>query len=104
MVLCIPKMPYILAIRYGLQKHFAASRGFDILNNKQDFPSSNAMFSAVLVELKRSGKGTVQHKEPLSTEEFDKLYSSHQIDTTNPEGLQNKVFDRLLVHLCNRGR
>jgi hypothetical protein len=46
----------ILAIRYGLQKHFAASRGFDFVNNKQDFPSSNAMFSAVLVELKLSGK------------------------------------------------
>ncbi len=37
----------LLAIRYGLQKHFLAN-GFDIINDKKLFASSTTMFAAVL--------------------------------------------------------
>ena len=75
-------------MRYGLQKHFLA-KGFDIIKDKHLFTSSSNMYSAVLVNLKREGKGAVQHKEPLTTTDFEKLYSSNQLDISSPESLQN---------------
>ena len=93
----------ILSLRYGLKVHFTKTCGYDIMN-ATEFSSSNEMFSAVLVKLKREGKGAVNHKTPLSTDDFQKLYSSDALSTENPSGLQNKVFIDIMVYLCNRGR
>ena len=93
----------IIGIRYGLQKRFLKN-GFDIINDKQFFTASNTMFTAVLVKLKREGKDIVQHKQPITIEDFEKLYSSYALDTSHPEGLQNKVFVDIMIHLCNSGR
>ena len=93
----------INCIRYGLQKRFLKN-GFDIINDKQFFTASNTMFTAVLTNLKREGKDIVQHKKPITIEDFKKLYSSYALDTSHPEGLQNKVFVDIMVHLCNHGR
>ena len=54
-----------VALRYGLQKHFIKNREYDIINDPK-FRASNEMFSAVLVKLKKAGKGNVQHKQPVS--------------------------------------
>ena len=62
------------------------------------------MFSAVIMNLKKGGKGSVKHKQPLSSEDFKKLYSSDLLNVSRPEGLQNKVFIDIMIHLCNRGR
>ena len=35
---------------------------------------------------------------------FQKLYSSHLLETSNPDGLQNNFFVEIMVHLWNRGR
>ena len=67
------------------------------------FASSNATFSAVIVNLKKEGKGSIKHKQPLSSKDFKKLYSSDLLNT-RPEGLQNKVFINIMIHLCSRGR
>ena len=93
----------LLTFRYGLQKHFL-TRGYDIVNNKQTFASSNAMFSAVIAQLKLEGKDSVQHKQPLTFEDLEALYVSHQLDTSHPEGLQNKVFVDVMIYLCKCGR
>ena len=91
----------LLAICYGLQKHFLV-KGADIINDPCFLSSSN-MFSTICVNLKQKGKGTVQHKEHLTTEHFQELYFSHLLYISNPNGLQNKVFVEKMVHLCNRG-
>ena len=77
--------------------------GFDIVNDTR-FRSANQMFAAVLIKLKREGKNSVQHKQPVSSEDFQKLYASPIVATDNPEGLQNKVFIDIMVHLCNHSR
>ena len=48
------------------------------------------MFGAVLVKLRKAGNGNVQHKHPVSSEDFRKLYTSSILSTDNPQGLQNK--------------
>ena len=64
----------MLSLRYGIQKHFGKMK-FDIVNDNA-FQSSSKIFAAVFVNLKRVGKGSVQQKEPLTKEDFRKLYSS----------------------------
>jgi len=91
------------SLRFWLQQHFKKTSGIDIVSDPQ-FKSSAEMFAAVLVNLKKAGVGAVVHKDALTTEDFSKLYSSHVLNTSNPVGLQNKVFIDLMIHLCNRGR
>lgn len=93
----------MLTLRYGLKVHFIKTCGFDI-SNWAEFRLSNQVFSTVLVKLKHEGKGAVQHKKPLTSDDFRKLYSSDILSIDNPEGLQNKVFVDVMVYLCNHGR
>jgi len=70
--------------------------------NDPDFALSGESFSAVIVSLKK--QGATQHKQPLSSDDFNKLYTSNVLPTYAPKGLQNKVFVDLMLHLCNRGQ
>jgi len=54
--------------------------------------------------LKNQGKTATQHKQPLSSDYFNKLYISNAVSTCDPKGLQNEVFVDVMVHLCNRER
>jgi len=92
----------LLATRYGLQQHFKETKNINIILSS-DFESANAIFSAVLLKVKQYGKEFVRPKEPLTVEDFRKLYSSHALNTSTPVGLQNKVFVDVMVHLCHRG-
>ncbi|XP_075463623.1 uncharacterized protein LOC142498885 [Ascaphus truei] len=91
----------LISFRYGLQKHFYRLNGMDILHDST-FRNANCTLAAVLAQLKSEGKGEVQHKKPLSKEDFQKLYESCDMNT--PSGLQHKVFVDLMLHLCSRGR
>jgi hypothetical protein len=93
----------IMNLRYGLQKHFLKIMNVDIVNDPI-CKTANSTYAAVLVKLKREGKGKVTHKEPLTSEDFRKLYSSKALNLNTPQGLQDKVFVDLMMHLCNRGR
>ena len=62
------------------------------------------MFTAILVKLKQDGMGAVQHKDQLTAADFEKLYFSHQLDISSPDGLLNKVFVDIMIYLCNCGR
>ena len=93
----------LASLRYGLQKHFSKTCGYDIINDFA-FRSSSEVFSAILIEMKKQGKGFVQHKQQISSDDFSKLYTSSVLSTADPVGLQNKVFVDLLVHLCNHRR
>lgn len=91
----------LLSIRYGLQKHFEKTKQFDIVN-AAEFKPANKVFGAMLVQIKKEGKGDVQHKSPLSKEDLRKLYSFFDLDS--PKGLQDKVFVDFMLYFCNRGR
>ena len=93
----------ILTHRYGLAQHFKKACNVDIIRS-EEFASSREIFSAALVQLKQAGKGSVTHKQPITNEDFIKLYSSGILNTSDPKGLQNKVFVDIMIQLCNRGR
>ena len=46
----------MLSIRYGIQKHFEKCSKIDIIND-DDFKEANKVFSAMLVQVKKSWKG-----------------------------------------------
>ena len=91
----------MILIRYGIMKHFKKCCKFDIINDAE-FKEANKVFSAMLVQAKKVGKGDVQHKNPLSKEDLRQLYSSFDLET--PKGLQDKVFVDFMLYFCNRGR
>ncbi|XP_072176075.1 LOW QUALITY PROTEIN: zinc finger MYM-type protein 2-like [Diadema setosum] len=93
----------MITLRYGLQRHFKKVSAFDVVNDPQ-FKEANEMFHAILVKLKKEGKGSVVHKDPITQEDMLKIKSSSALDVSTPRGLQNKVFVDIMLHLCNRGR
>ena len=60
------------------------------------------MFLAMYAKIKKEGKGAVQHKEPLTRPDLQKLYMFFNTETA--EGLQDKVFVDYMLYFCNRGR
>jgi integrase len=91
----------MISIRYGLQKHFMKKRQLDIVNDL-DFKEANNVFLAVCAKIKKEGKSAVVHKEPVTRQDLQKLYTSFNLETS--EGLQNKVFVDYMLYFCNRGR
>ena len=88
------------SLRYGIRKHFQSLKGINITNNEQ-FVQSNRVFKAMLVKLKKEGKGVVKHKYPISKEDMTKILSF--LDLNSPQGLQDNVFIDMM-YFANRGR
>ena len=91
----------LISIRCGLQRYFIRSRKIDIVGD-DTFRESNEIFHCVMVKLKKEGKGVVNHKEPISTDDMNKLQNFLNVDT--PDGLQGTVFIDMMMFFCNRGR
>ena len=91
------------SIRYGLQRHFDASRNVDIISNTE-FKHSNVVFQSMLVKLKAGGKGKVTHKKPIHPNDLKTIMSSEALNQLSPRGLQNKVFVDYMLYFANRGR
>jgi len=91
------------SIRYGLQRHFLETRKEDIVHAKS-YEEANTMFKAMLVRLKKEGKGTVTHKDPISREDMQKRYSHDNFSLNSPDSLQKRVFFEYVYYFCNRGR
>ena len=91
------------ALRYGVQRHYMDESDWDI-TDKVKFPQSNRMFKAVMVSLKKQGKGFVEHKPVITSTDMQTMQNSEELDMTTPKGLQNKVFVDIMTFFCNRGR
>eukprot|EP00057_Strongylocentrotus_purpuratus_P029733 XP_011684207.1 PREDICTED: uncharacterized protein LOC105447614 [Strongylocentrotus purpuratus] len=79
----------MLAIRFGLQRHFLNCNKIDIIKH-EDFSNSTRVFKCFSAMLKQEGKGVVTHKPAISAEDMDKIQGS--LDLDDPVGLQDKVF------------
>ena len=93
----------MVTLRFGLQKHFLKIRKEDIINLEQ-YQSANEMFKAVCVQLKKERYGETKHKESITLEDLNKLYSSDCFRKDKPESLQCRVFFEYLYYYCHRGR
>ena len=91
------------SLRFGLNRHFKATRGFDIINDSE-FTDANKVFGAKCVDLKGQGLVKVEHKPPICEEDLKKLYESGVFCLNDPEKLQNKVFFEVMLYFCRRGR
>ena len=95
-------------VRAGLNRHlkqnyYLGSRTIDIIRDK-DFVAANMAFRAAIVELKKIGKGDVQHHQAIDENDIAKLYRSGVFDQNSPTGLQLKVWFELMLYICRRGR
>ena len=79
------------SLRFGLNRHFKATCGFDIINDSE-FTVANKLSGAKCVDLKRQGLAKVEHKPPICEEDLKKLCESTAFGLNDPEKLQNKVF------------
>ena len=57
------------SLRFGLNRHFRATRGFDIINDSK-FTDANKVFGAKCVDLKRQGLAKVEYKPPICEEDL----------------------------------
>ena len=88
-----------LALDMEFQRHFLKVRDIDIVN-EVGFKPANLVFQAMLVKLKKEGKGIRVHKPPIQNDDLKKLYDSFDLNV--PADLQNKVFIEFMHYYCNR--
>ena len=92
------------SIRFGIQRKFHEIRNDVNIIDSVEFKTSNEIFRAQCVHLKKEGLGKVNHKKPITPEDMKKLYQSNTFSLENPKSLQRKVFFDVMLYLCRRGR
>ena len=60
------------SLRFGLNRHFKATRSFDIINDSE-FTNANKVFGAKRADLKRQGLAKVEHMPPICEEDLKKM-------------------------------
>ena len=79
------------SLRFGLNRHFKATCGFDIINDSE-FTDTNKVFGAKCVDQRRQGLAKVEHKPLIYEEDLEDLYESTAFGLNDPEKLQNEGF------------
>ena len=97
------KKSALMGIRFGLQRHFLLKRELDIISDGE-FSTSNQIFEAAIVELKRQGFGKVDHHIPISKEDLEKIQSSYNPSSPDPKSLQQVMWFNIMFHLIRRSR
>lgn len=92
------------AIRASINRWVKEAHNIDIIADPK-FLKCNDLFKGVTKQNKAAGKGDVKHKQPISSEDLERLqdYFS-QLMTPNPLILQRCVLFNLMFFLCRRGR
>ena len=92
-----------MCMRSALHRMIKGERSdIDIIEDRE-FLTSNEVFLAQCVYLKKNGLGKITHKEPISPADMKKLYQSSTFDCKSPISLQRKVFFDIMLFLCRRG-
>ena len=95
----------LVSIRGGINRHLKDTYDgqIDIIKDSE-FSRANQSFKAALVQLKKLGKGDVEHHPPVDENDICTLYRSGVFNQNDPQCLQNKVWFELMVYICRRGR
>ncbi|KAK3088834.1 hypothetical protein FSP39_024307 [Pinctada imbricata] len=92
-------------IRHSLNRYLQAppyDRNIDLIKGLE-FREANLNFRAVLAELKREGKGFIQHHEIISDKDMQILYNSVHLTPNTPTGLLQKVQFDVRLYFFRRG-
>ncbi|XP_076079992.1 uncharacterized protein KIAA1958-like [Mytilus galloprovincialis] len=92
--------------RHALNRHLHGvpySRKIDIIKDPE-FCDANECFKAALAELKRLGKGSVDHHPVINETDRMKLYESIIMIPDAPEALLNKVQFDIRLYFCRRSQ
>jgi hypothetical protein len=54
------------------------------------------MFKAISVQLKREGKGGIDHHPPIEADDLKAIYAS--LKTSDPTSIQHKVFVDIMLY------
>ncbi|CAG2216012.1 unnamed protein product [Mytilus edulis] len=96
------KKSSLFSLRHGINRHLSNfDSGKDIVHDT-DFKDSNKVFLATTKDLKRQGKGGINHYPPIELSDLNKLYE--YFDVNNNVQLQEKVFVDLMLYFGRRGR
>jgi hypothetical protein len=88
-------------LRYGFCRHIKGfNKQVDIIKDPE-FNSSNELFKTAMTEVKASGKGDIKHTPAITPEDLEKLYAF--FDTSNPQGLLDKVMFDTRLYCFRRG-
>ena len=67
-----------------------------LILSKTGFLSSNKMFKAISVQLKREGKGGIDHHPPIEADDLKAIYAS--LKTLDPTSIHHKVFVDIMLY------
>ena len=99
------KMTSFESIRHSLNRYLQApsfNKTFDIVKD-EEFRNANVNFHAVMADLKREGKGFVDHHPVISDADLKKIYNSMYLNIATPAGLLNKVQMDVRLYFFRRG-
>jgi hypothetical protein len=91
-------------IRHALNRYIQGppfNRKMDLIKD-DDFRDANVSFKAALAEIKKMGKGSIDHHHVIDESDRRKLYESTHMSTATPCGLQNKVQFDIRLYFCRR--
>lgn len=91
--------------RYGINRYLKSSpyfRKIDIIKDHEFF-DANHFFKAAISELRRLGKGDVDHHPVITDVDLKTLYASVHLDPNTPAGLLNKVQFDIRMYFFRRG-
>lgn len=99
------KKSSLTSIKYGICKYLKDECRIDVCNDNS-FSSCRTTFKSKITDLKKKGKGSVDHKDEISSGDLQKLFCSDNIafDIDTPCGLQKKVWFEIMYFLCRRGQ
>lgn len=91
--------------RYGINRYLKSApyfRKFDIIKD-EEFSDANHYFKLAITELRRLGKGDVDHHPVITDIDLKTLYASIHLDPNTPAGLLNKVQFDIRMYFFRRG-
>ena len=88
------------ALKYGIQKHFQASRRINTVEDAA-FAKSGRVFKSVVAQLQSDRKANVKHHTPVSV--ADIRFMQNSLDLETPKGLRQKAFINIMTYFANRG-
>ena len=92
-------------MRSALNRYFRKKRGFDICKDQQ-FVRANEMFTAMLVDAKKSGKGVKKSTQisQIDLERIAEYFEHDYMNNVNAKKLQQSMIFYIIYYFCRRGR